>query len=50
MARRIAGSLPGQGASQWSAWVAVFERRTSSTTSFAPFFFPSMTRCACGLK
>ncbi len=50
MARRMAGSLPGQGASQWSAWVAVFESRTSRTTSLAPFFLPSMTRCAWGLK
>ena len=50
MASRIAGSLPGQGASQWSACVAVFDRRTSKTTSFAPFFLPSITRWAWGLK
>ncbi len=50
MASRIAGSDPGYGASQWSAWVAVFDSRVSNTISFAPLSLASMTRWACGLK
>jgi len=46
----IAASLPGCGESQWSAWVAVLERRVSSTITLAPFARASMMRCACGLK
>jgi hypothetical protein len=42
--------VPGHGASQKSAIEAVFESRTSTTASFAPFILPSMIRCACGLK
>ncbi len=47
---RIAASEPGQEDSQKSAWVAVLDRRVSNTMSLAPFCFPSITRCACGLK
>jgi hypothetical protein len=50
MASRIAGSEPGHGDSQWSAWVAVLDRRVSSTTSFAPACRASMIRWAWGLK
>jgi hypothetical protein len=46
----IAASVPGQGEIQWSAWVAVFESRTSTTAMRAPFSLAPMMRCACGLK
>jgi len=49
-ARKMAASVPGYGETQWSAWVAVLDSRVSNTMSFAPFFFPSMIRCAWGLK
>ena len=44
MARLMAASLPGQGDSQWSAWVAVFDSRVSRTMTVAPFARASMTR------
>ena len=50
MDRKMAASEPGYGDSQWSAWVAVLERRVSRTTSFAPPALASMMRWACGLK
>jgi hypothetical protein len=50
MARFMAASLPGHGASHQSAWVAVLDRRVSTTISLAPRCLASMTRWACGLK
>ncbi len=49
-ARLIAASLPGCGESQKSAWLAVLDRRVSSTISFAPLARASVMRWACGLK
>ena len=50
MASRMAASLPGYGAIQWSAAEAVLDSRTSITMSFAPRWRASEMRCACGLK
>jgi hypothetical protein len=50
IARRIVVSEPGQLGSHTSLFEAVFDRRGSSVTIFAPFSWPSMIRCACGLK
>ena len=47
---REEASDPGHGESHRSAWVAVLDIRVSKTMSFAPAIFPSMIRCAWGLK
>ena len=50
MARRSAASVPGHGDSHQSAIDAVLLSRVSIAQIFAPRFFPSMIRWACGLK
>ena len=50
MASSMNASVPGQGASQWSACEAVLDSRGSTQITVAPPRWPSMMRWACGLK